>query len=278
MRVLVIGASGLVGGYILKEARKKGYEVLGTCFSSTKEGLIQLDIRKKDEVFKVISDFNPDTVILPAAYASVDGCEENPELSYGINVVGTANVAEASRGRRFIYFSTDYIFDGKKGPYPEDAYPGPLSTYGLHKLIGEYEVLRRHDRPSIVRTAWVYGWGGKRLGFVLHVIKSAKEGRKFYAAVDEYGTPTYAGDIAERIFDVPPGIKNISGKTFVSRYEYALLVCEAFGLPVDVVVPVKADELPRKAKRPEKAGLIDPDGMELREGLGRMKNERNPPA
>lgn len=273
MKVLVIGASGLVGRYILRKAERKGYEAFGTCFSSSEKGLLHLDIRREDDVRRLIQDLNPDMVILPAAYADVDGCEENPDHSYEINVIGTANVAKASRGRRFIYFSTDYIFDGEDGPYPEDAYPSPVSTYGLHKLIGEYEVLRRHENPTIVRTAWVYGWGGRRLGFVLHVIKCAEEGKKFFAATDEYGTPTYAGDIAERIFDAPSGIKNLSGKTFISRYEYALLVCEVFGLSKDFIVPIKAEELPRKAKRPEKGGLIDPNGIELREGLRRMKDE-----
>ena len=261
MRILLIGASGQVGKPLMASLKGK-HTVIGTAFSSASLNLTKLDIRDNDAVKKVFSDFSPDVAILLSALTDVDYCEDHQDEAYNINVTGTKNVAECamSCGSRLIYFSTDYIFDGKNGPYKEDDIPNPISYYGFTKLEGEKMVQSVLDKKSwaIVRTAVVFSYGHRN--FTTYLIDNLSRGEVVRAYTDQFNSPTYAPNLAEAVAEIAvkklSGVYNVAGKDVIDRYSYALKVAKAFGLPANLIKPSTTAEFPQKAKRPPRAGLI----------------------
>src|SRR3989338_462907 len=123
--------------------------------------MTKLDITDKEEVERVLETMQPDVILQPAAQPWVDFCEQHPKESEKINFNGAQHIIDWCRNnqRYYLFLSTDYVFDGKNGPYQEDASTHPLNVYGMHKLQVEQEILRK--LPSlgcIARTTTVYGW------------------------------------------------------------------------------------------------------------------------
>ena len=138
LKTLVIGASGLVGRYLLKEFSAIG-EALGTFNKQKQDDLVQLDLAQPDAITRLSKDFRPDTILLPGALTNVDFCEENEALSQKVNLDGTCWVANCAEqlGARLVYFSTDYVFDGTAGPYAESDALNPINVYSRHKAAAE---------------------------------------------------------------------------------------------------------------------------------------------
>ncbi len=176
----------------------------------------------------------PDLVIHAAAMTDVDGCELDPQAAYRVNGEGTRNMALACQesGAAMVYISTDYVFDGSKvEPYLEEDEPHPLNVYGRSKLAGEEYVQGLLAKFYIVRSAWLYGPGGKN--FVEKVLKLAEEREELRMVTTEVGSPTYTRDLAEAIaglIEWPEyGIYHLVNEGSCSRYEWAKKVLELAG-------------------------------------------------
>ncbi|MEM7819477.1 MAG: dTDP-4-dehydrorhamnose reductase [Candidatus Aenigmatarchaeota archaeon] len=286
MKILNIGASGLVGGSLYKKLSNKAY-ILGTYNQIKIDNFVKLDIVNKDDVMKVVSDFYPDIIFLTAALTNVDLCEENKELCWRINVQGTRNVVHAANkiGAKLIFFSSDYVFDGKSGPYSEEDKINPINNYGKSKIEAE-NIIKELSDYLIIRTTVVYGNELQCKNFASRTIKSLREGKTVKAVVDQISTPTYVGDLADKVIILTKrkkkGIYNVAGPDLMSRYEFAKHIANVFNLDENLIVPVTTLELRQKAPRPLKAGLktnklymeLGLRTMSVIEGLEAMKNEQ----
>lgn len=269
MKALIIGASGLVGNALLNVCQSHGDQVIGTFYSRERPGMIPLDLRDRSAVYRVLHQAQADVIYLPAATTNVDWCEQHNQESYEVNVAGPRNVAEAARDlhSKIVYFSTDYVFDGTKGPYTERDLPNPLSVYGRHKLAAE-EIARQFAFSHlIIRTTWVYGAEQPPRNFVARLVQQLKLGVSMKAPIDQWGNPTYAPNLAELVQEAVreglTGILNVTGPEIVNRYQLALATVEAFHLPNNLVSSVDTAELGQAARRPLRGGLVVDRGKSL---------------
>lgn len=216
---------------------------LGTALQVTLAGedLLLIDLPEDDisdyrHIGKRIASFEPDVVIHGAACTNVDGCEEQPELAYQANALGSRNVALACQtcDAAMVCVSTDYVFDGTKSePYWEFDDPHPLSVYAQSKLAGERLVRSLLQKHYIVRTAWLYSKSGNN--FVKTVLRLANERDELHMVTDEVGSPTYAPDLAEaiaRLIQHPAyGIYHFTNQGTCSRFEWARRILDLAGKP-----------------------------------------------
>jgi len=270
MRVLITGCHGLLGQKVLKVFLKStSAEILATAkepktFLDLKGfDYTMLDITNRSDVKNLIVYFNPDVIVNTAAYTNVDGCELNRELAWRVNVEGVRNLVHSARrvDAKLIHISTDYIFDGKNGPYDENAIPNPINYYGRTKLASENEIKIGGVRFAILRTNVLYGVGRNvKSNFALWLYNKLSSGEKIKVVTDQIGNPTYVDDLAFAILKVvefdKEGIYNVGGKDFVSRYDFALKLAEIFSFDHELIIPVKTSELNQVAPRPLKSGLI----------------------
>jgi dTDP-4-dehydrorhamnose reductase len=261
VRYIVIGGSGQVGHHLLRVIESHGHLAVGTCAAHPQPGLIALDIRDRDSVLALITSVLPDVVFLAASVTNVDYCELNPDVAYAVNVVGTSHVVEAVNrvSARLVYFSTDYIFDGKNGPYAEETPACPISEYGNQKLIGEHLVALNAERYVIVRTTVVYGWEPQGKNFVQRLVRTLREGARIQVPGDQIGTPTYAPNFADAVVELADlpirGVMNVAGPALATRYEFAVSVAHVFGLDYTLIEKVPTALLKQAALRPLNAGL-----------------------
>jgi dTDP-4-dehydrorhamnose reductase len=270
MRVLITGCHGLLGQKVLKVFLKStSAEILATAkepktFLDLKGfDYTMLDITNRSDVKNLVVYFNPDVIVNTAAYTNVDGCELNRELAWRVNVEGVRNLVHSARraDAKLIHISTDYIFDGKNGPYDENAIPNPINYYGRTKLASENEIKIGGIRFAILRTNVLYGVGKNvKSNFALWLYNKLSSGEKIKVVTDQIGNPTYVDDLAFAILKVvefdKEGIYNVGGKDFVSRYDFALKLAEIFSFDHELIIPVKTSELNQVAPRPLKSGLI----------------------
>jgi len=221
-----------------------------------------MNISDRDEVFNVLSQLHPDTVIHTAAETNVDKCETNKEWAWNVNAAGTRNIAEACSkiGAKLVYISTDYVFDGEKGLYSEEDEANPINYYGVTKLKGEDFVKQFCEDFIITRTSVLYGWHHKKLNFATWVIDSLRSRRRISVAEDHYNSPTLADDLAEMIRRLARSnaseVYHTAGGQRVSRYNLALKIAEIFDLNTSFLEPVKMSNLKAwVAKRPRDSSL-----------------------
>ena len=252
MKVLVTGANGQLGYDVIKLLDSEGIEFLGTDRES-------LDITNEEQVKRVISDYNPDAVIHCAAYTAVDKAEDEKELCYSINVLGTKYVAEACKeiNAKMVYISTDYVFDGEGDkPFEVTDKPNPINYYGHTKYEGELEVEKSLDKYFIVRISWVFGSNGSN--FIKTMLRIGKERNEISVVADQIGSPTYTYDLAELIVEMVKtdkyGVYHATNEGYCSWYEFACEIFKQAGIDVKVN-PIKTEEYPTRAKRPKNSRL-----------------------
>jgi dTDP-4-dehydrorhamnose reductase len=187
-----------------------------------------------------------DLVLHAAAWTDVDGAETDPQAASAVNVGGTRHAAEL--GAPLVYFSTDYVFDGRKRePYVESDGPNPISAYGRSKLLGEAAA---GDAAWIVRSAWVFAPTGRN--FVRTMLSLAAEQDEVAVVDDQRGSPTYAGHLAEavrRLVELPKGTWHVAADGDCTWAEFAAAIFEEAGLDCRVR-PIPSAELARPAPRP----------------------------
>lgn len=217
-----------------------------------------------DMVFlrNVIYEVNPDYIINCAAMTNVDECELMRKDCSDINLTFNNNLVSLCRIRdiHYIYISSDYIFDGKKGQYKEDSTPAPINNYGRTKHISENAVRIRLNKFSVVRTACVFGVSSfDKSNFIQWLIDNFKSGKEFHVSEGLWTTPTFTDDIAFAILNIifsgKIGVFHTAGKTYANRIDIASKTASVFGFDNSLVIPCKTSELKFAAKRPEFAGL-----------------------
>lgn len=260
MKVLVTGTNGQLGLELAEQLPGRGHEVV---VLSKKD----LDISDASAVERAMEEHTPELVVNAAAYTNVDGCETETELAYAVNALGPRNLAQSCerRGAELLHVSTNYVFDGRKEePYEPFDSPTPVSAYGRTKLAGEEYVKHLSTRWYIVRTAGVYGEGHN---FVRTMLRVGRERDSLKVKDDEFGSPTYAKDLAEgiaRIIDSGLyGIYHVTNSGSCSWYEFAQEIFRLAGVEVEVT-PVPGSEYPLPAERPANGVLSNFGGPELR--------------
>lgn len=261
--VLVIGASGLLGQYLLSEARARGYSAEGTYQSSPVPGLSRADLTDPDGLQSVIRDLGPDLVLLPAAMTSVDGCEAQPSLARNVNSEAPSTVAKecADLDVKLVYFSTDYVFNGLQGPSDEEKKPEPLSIYGKTKLDGERRVAAARPGSLIIRTCANFGWNRlrRKANSVTWILAALREGRKAALFTDQWVSPSYAPAVARHTFSLveqgAKGVFHIAAPDCLTRLEMGQAVCAVFELPRQLLGKAKLSEARLSAPRPRRSCL-----------------------
>ncbi len=273
MKLLITGANGLLGQHLVKLLMDTTtHEIIATGrgasrlpFSSSPTfNYYPLDIRDGMAVAAFVAFHLPDIIIHTAAITQVDECETNPIACWDTNVTATRFLINAAEDihARFIYVSTDFVFDGFDGPYTELAIPSPINYYGSSKLAAEKSVMESSLHWCIVRTVLVYGniLVGNRSNIVSWVKENLTAGKKIKVVSDQWRTPTYVEDLAKGILLViekdVTGIYNISGPEMLTPYDMALQTAAYLGLDKSFIEKVDASIFNQPGKRPAKTGFI----------------------
>jgi len=256
--VLIVGASGFVGGALHE---LYGERAVGTYCRTPEPGLERLDMRDAAAVDALVDRLEPCFIIHPAAQPNVDRCETEIDESYQINVTGTVNVARAAKriGARYVYFSTDYVFNGKVGPAAVDAPPDPLSVYGRHKLEAETFIRENLGNYVIARVCGVFGFHPQGKNFIMALLDKGRRGEPMRIPSDQWGTPTYVDNLAEATRELAEidfvGIAHPVGPDFLVRTEFAKLAAEILGLDPSFLKATPTPELGQAAARPVYGGV-----------------------
>lgn len=265
MKIIILGASGLVGSNCLRYFNtKENIEVVGTHFSYQAENTVKFNtLQLDDEDNFDIDSFQPDVILHCGALTWVDYCEQNPEESYEKTVKSTENAILLAKkfNAKLVYISTDYVFDGKNGPYTETAEINPISIYGQHKLDAE-NLVKELDSHLILRITNVYGDEERNKNFIARMLENVKkdEVTELRLPFDQYATPVNAADIARALYlllnDDKTGIYNIASTDFVNRVQLAMHVLKYFPNHKVKIEPVTTDVFNPPADRPLLGGLI----------------------
>ena len=254
MKILVTGANGMLAKEV-KEKFEKGNEIIAT-------DVAELDITDEKAVMDYVMNVKPEYIINCAAYTAVDKAEDNYELADKINGDGPTNLAKAAKaaGAKLVHISTDYVFGGNldiSKDYKEDDAKAPVTAYGKTKLHGEKEIEKNMDEYYIFRTAWLYGIGGNN--FVKTMTKLGSTRDEISVVSDQHGSPTYAKDLAEIIYQaiqkkIPYGIYNATNEGYTTWYDFTKEILEEQGIKCKVN-PVTTEEYIKmmnvvQAKRP----------------------------
>lgn len=245
MKVMILGGTGLLGQALMREWR--GDEVVGL-------GAGNVDIRNADKVREIVEQARPEWIVLAAAYTDVDGCESNQDLAFAVNRDGAVHVARAAKhaGAKLLFLSSDYVFDGKKNsPYEIEDVRNPQSVYGRTKAEAEIQLLEVLACCCIVRTAWLFGIGGRC--FPDTILKLAARRPALDVVNDQRGCPTYSVDLARAIIQLcrseANGIVHVTNSGDCSWFEFAREIVKRAGFPTEVR-PISTQQLVRPAPRP----------------------------
>jgi len=265
MKVFISGASGLLGGNCLQHFTDMGWEVIGSHLSFATDKTVffnTLETTNPDN-FDVIG-FDPDVIVHCGALTHVDYCETNVEESYEKTVQSTKNLIALAKQceAKFVFISTDYVFDGTEGPYREDAKVNPLSVYGKHKLVAETLALQELKDTLVLRITNVYGDEIRGKNFIARIIEQCKEGKKLTLKLpyDQFASPTNAFDIARAMFvllrDGKSGVYHIGGSDYMNRVELALRVINYFPNADYELIPTDTEAMKQPAARPLLGGFV----------------------
>lgn len=252
MKILVTGYTGQLGYDVVKQGIKHGLNMIGV-------GSKDFDITNQRSVFDYVKNINPNAIIHCAAYTAVDKAEDDKSTCWNVNVEGTKNLAIAAKqiGAKFMYISTDYVFNGEgKSPFKEKDEPNPIGYYGLTKYEGEKVVQQLLDKWFIVRISWVFGINGKN--FVKTMLRLAETRNELKVVGDQIGSPTYTFDLARLLIDMIQtnkyGIYHASNEGYCSWTEFAREIFKQANVNVNVN-SISTEEYPTRAVRPKNSRM-----------------------
>ncbi len=273
MKILVTGANGLLGQHLIRQLVNEGkfaIHAIGKGPSRLPYGqgnavtYHQMDITDFKKSQALVEKISPHIIVHAAAVTQPNECATHKTQCWKTNVGATRTLLKAAQKAKsyFIYVSTDFVFDGKEGPYDEHATPNPINDYGESKLLAEEMVEMSGLHWAIVRTVFVYGGKvpGGRLNFIQWVKEKLTAGEKIKVVDDQFRTPTYVEDLAKGIILVlmkhAKGVYHISGKEMCTPYQLATLVAHALGLDSSLIEKVTDETFKEAARRPPKTGFI----------------------
>jgi len=270
MRILVVGAGGMLANDLVPLLLERGHEVLPTDVvpQSTPHGdgaeplpHAKLDKTDLEAIRATAESFRPEMVINCAAYNKVDQAESEEQQALIVNAFGVQNLCLVCQERDipFVHFSTDYVFDGtKRGPYTIYDEPNPLSAYGRSKLLGEKYVLWLLKKFYLVRTTWLFGTHGPN--FIDTMLEIGQRESRISVVNDQRGCPTWTRDLAEAVVDLVGmgryGVYHITNSEPTTWFELAREIFRLAGMEVELV-PVSSAQFPRPARRPLNS-VLDP--------------------
>ena len=259
MKILIAGANGMLAKEV-KEKFAQGNELILT-------DVAELDITNREAVMKYVEEKKPELIINCAAFTAVDKAEEAGEIVEKINADGPGNLAIAAKENDaiLVHVSTDYVFGGDldiEKDYKEDDSKNPVTAYGITKLHGEEQIQANTDKYYIFRTAWLYGIGGNN--FVKTMLKLGEAKDELNVVADQHGSPTYAKDLAEIIYQavtnkIPYGVYNSTNEGYTTWYDFTKTIFEYTGIKCKVN-PVTTEEYIEmmgvtQAKRPKNSQM-----------------------
>lgn len=259
---LLIGASGQLGSQILNLLGPDS--CLVTSRKPNLDAVLPLDLASiptKADAECVLSGHALDAIYCIAGMTNVEECEGNHELAHLTNCRGPEMLAQVASDRKipFVYFSTEYIFDGNDGPYIENSRANPLSVYGTSKWEGELAVTAACTHALILRTTVVYGQDCGQKNYVYSLIRSLAADKTMRVPEDQLSTPTYNRDLAKATVELARsgarGIFHVCGPERMGRLDFARTVAEYLGLDSNLLVGLPTSALGQKAARPLSAGL-----------------------
>ena len=265
--VLITGSNGLLGQKLACDFHPH-YKVIA-CDLSPESYLSfpnfsyeSLDITNRRQLGFQITFYHPEVIINAAAYTDVDGCEIHRDKAWATNVGGVKNLVNFCMKQKIklIHLSTDYIFNGKNGPYSEDDPPDPVNFYGETKLQSEKMIKESEIDFLIIRTNVLYGFGKNvKSNFLLWLLDKLSQNEKIKIVTDQFNNPTLADNLSSCILEMVKknisGIYHIAGSEYLSRYDFATKVADKFNFDKNNILPTKTELLQQEAKRPHKGGL-----------------------
>lgn len=252
MKILVTGYTGQLGYDVVREGIKRGFDMIGV-------GSRDLNITNKDSVEQYVKNVMPDAIIHCAAYTAVDKAEDDKETCWNVNVEGTKYLANAAKeiDAKFMYFSTDYVFNGDgEIPFDETDTPSPVGYYGLTKYEGEKVVQSLLTDWFILRISWVFGINGKN--FVKTMLRLAETHNELNVVGDQVGSPTSTFDLSRLIIDMIQtnryGIYHATNEGFCSWAEFANEIFRVAGKQIKVN-SISTEQYPTRAVRPKNSRM-----------------------
>lgn len=290
MKILITGAGGMLGSDLVSQLASD-HQLVGIGRGGDPHLGIPFHIynlTSKNSTQELIDREKPEVVLHAAAMTDVDGCENDRREAIANNFEATRNVAEASNRVKalLIFFSTDFVFDGRKSePYLEEDPPHPINVYGESKLLAERYLFVQSKRFLIVRSAWLFGKQGDN--FPKKVLRRIETGKTIQIVSDQMGNPTFTKDLAKGVSEMirltaRPGTTRINqiyhmvNEGAVSRFDFACEILKRRNLPLSMLQPVLSEAVHHTAERPKNSALstlklMKAFGIRLRrweEGLG----------
>ncbi len=266
--ISVVGAGSRLGNalvpVLLQETDAHLHLVSSAPHAHVSERITQsvLDVKDRDALKSAVMAAMPSVIINCAAATNVDGCETDRRTAWELNVTLPETLTRLARilESHLVHVSTDYVFDGAKGPYTESAIPHPINYYGKSKLAGENVCLSGNAAVSIVRTNVLYGYDPKRPDFVRWVLDACESKTPIRVVNDQFSNPTLVDDLADAITRIVLrrrlGLYHVGGADYCDRYSFAVKIAEFFKTDASVISPVSTAELGQAARRPLRGGLV----------------------
>lgn len=254
MKVLIVGKNGQLGQELQNEAKKRGYEIFAY-------GSSELNVTDSGQIEAKVNEAKPDLFINASAYNLVQEAEDNLKEAFELNCFAVYEMARICKQNNatFVTYSTDYVFDGKKGaPNEETDATSPLQAYGMSKASGEIAARLANPESIIIRTCAVYGGKtgspSKGTNIVLSLLKALREKPFLEAVSDQYVNPTYSKDLSKATFDLidkkaQPGIYHLASEGVCNWVEFARELSTITGINKEIR-EVKLDQFPSKVKKP----------------------------
>lgn len=295
MKVLLTGGSGLLGLTLLHSIPNElqvwaTYHAAGRLEPTNTYSTLEMDIRDRKAVIQGVDAIKPDVIIHTASIGNVDYCETHQDEGRQVNVAGTRYLVRAGEqyGSRFIYTSTNAVFDGEHAPYGEEDPPHPIHFYGQTKFESEQLIEASQLESTIIRPILMYGWNTpqQRPNFVTWLLNEFLKGHSIRILKDVYCNPLPVFQCADAIWTCllnrRQGCFHIAGRDRVSMYEFGLAVADVFEQDASNLQPVSRDEMGQLVRRPadttyrtdKMESILGLTPLGLREGLVRMREKR----
>jgi len=287
LKILIVGSAGLLGEGFSHIIPNLNNDYISTHYKKiSNDNSIKLDIRDKDYVTEFIKKINPDVVINCSSITNPEKCEKNPDNAYVTNVTGTQNLAETCNANNihFVQVSTEYVFDGKKGPYKITDDAIPLSIYGKTKLKSEKITMQINPNFCVARTAMLFGWCKNKINLATFLISNLRARKKTEVINDQFVSPSYNDNVAEMLNELAEkkisGIWHIAGSSICTRYDFAINLAKIFNFDTSLIKEISMSQMPWTVQRPIHGGLIvdrtqilSNKPMTMEQSINRMKNE-----
>ena len=267
-KILITGGNGLLGQSLRLLVPKGKYEIIATGLGTDRlknhsQIYHPLDISIKKDCEAILSYYNPDIIINTAAITNVDYCELDQERCLNVNTNSINNFLFFCKknNKKFIQLSTDFLFDGKSGPYSEEAKQKPVNYYGFSKMMAERIIINANlPNFSIIRTCLVYGHKNDSNNILMWVKRKLDLNESLNIVEDQFRTPTLVSDLSQAIFEVIKldikGIYNISGEEYLSIFDFVCNIVDSFDYNKSLIKSCKSTKINQKAERPKNSGLV----------------------